>query len=285
MWKPEISSKASPVRHPPVSIDMVDTHTHIYLPEFSIEGQPEGSIEGQSATLQRALAAGVDRLVFPNVDRSTVAPMMALHRLFPDNTYVAMGLHPTEVRENWRDELDYFMDLLHNDSSEYVAVGEVGIDLYWDRTFEKEQMTVFEEQVRVSCELDMPLLIHCREGLDQVLEVMEPYPAARAVFHSFGGTADDVERIRRQGDYYFGINGIVTFKNSRLASVLPAIGLDRILTETDSPYLAPVPHRGQRNESAYIPQIVDRIAQALDRPVPFVASATSQNALNFLNIH
>lgn len=285
MWKLEISSKASPVRHPPVSIDMVDTHTHIYLPEFSIEGQPEGSMEGQSATLRRALAAGVDSLVFPNVDRSTIGPMMELHRLFPENTYVAMGLHPTEVRENWRDELDYFLDLLRTNSDEYVAVGEVGIDLYWDRTFEKEQMTVFEEQVHASCELGLPLLIHCREGLDRVLEVMEAYPAARAVFHSFGGTVDDVERIRRHGDHFFGINGIVTFKNSRLASVLPAIGLDRILTETDSPYLAPVPHRGQRNESAYIPLIVDRIAQALDRSVPVVAAATSQNALNFLNIH
>lgn len=285
MWKHATSSKVSLVRHPLVSIDMVDTHTHIYLPEFSIEGQQKDSMEGQCAVLRRALDAGVDRLVFPNVDRSTVEPMMALHRLFPENTYVAMGLHPTEVREGWRDELDYFLGMLGTRTGEFIAVGEVGIDLYWDRTFEREQMTVFEEQVSASCRLGLPLLIHCREGLDRVLEVMEAYPAARAVFHSFGGTVADVERIRRHGDHYFGINGIVTFKNSRVASVLPAIGIHRILTETDAPYLAPVPHRGKRNESAYIPLIAACIARALDMPEAVVAAETTRNALDFLNIH
>lgn len=263
---------------------MTDTHTHLYMPEFAFENQPEGSMEGQCSAVDRALAVGVGRLVFPNVDRTTIAPMMKLHELRHDVTYMAMGLHPTEVKENWRTELDYILGILRSRRTDFVAVGEVGIDLYWDRTYEREQMEVLETQFAVAEELSLPVLIHCREGLGRTLEVMQAFPGVRAVFHSFGGTVGDVEKIRRHGDHYFGINGIVTFKNSSLAAVLPAIGLDRILTETDSPYLAPVPFRGKRNESAWIPYIVARIAQALDVSTEDVAQATDRNASVFLNI-
>lgn len=264
---------------------MVDTHTHIYMPEFALEGQPEGSMEGQCATVDRALSAGVSTLVFPNVDRSTVGYMHRLHELRPSCTYMAMGLHPTEVKENWRDELGYVTELLRDGKESYIAVGEVGIDLYWDKTFEREQMIVLEEQLKAAHELGLPVIIHCREGLDRTLEVMQSYPDVKAVFHSFGGTVADVGRIRRHGDHYFGINGIVTFKNSALPGVLPEIGLERILTETDSPYLAPVPHRGRRNESAWIPCIAARIAEALGTDLATVDAATTNNAYNFLNIN
>lgn len=262
---------------------MIDTHTHIYGPEFSIEGQTGDSMEGQIATIDRALAAGVDMMVLPAVDRSSVGPMKKLHALRPDNTALAMGLHPTEVKENWRDELSYLMSVL-NDGSHYVAVGEIGVDLYWDKTFESEQMEVFDRQLAEASRLSMPVIIHQREALDRTLEVLSGHPDVRAVFHSFGGSVADVERIRRLGDYYFGINGIVTFKNSGLASVLPAIGIDRILTETDSPYLAPVPRRGRRNESAYIPYIVDKIADSLSLDKFETALATTDNAKIFFKL-
>lgn len=261
---------------------MIDTHTHIYMDEFSVEGSP--AMEGQCATVDRAIAAGVEKMIFPNVDRSTVAPMMKLHSLRPDSTFVAMGLHPTEIKENWRTELDYIKELLHTNVNDYVAVGEVGIDLYWDKTFEREQMIAFDEQMKAASELSLPVIIHCREGLDNVLEVIEAYRDVQCVFHSFGGTVEDVEKIRNKGDHYFGINGIVTFKNSRLADVLPVIGAERLLSETDSPYLAPVPNRGRRNESAYIPFIVRRMAEALGLPFDEMTRITTQNANKFFNI-
>jgi len=262
---------------------MIDTHTHIYGPEFSIEGQTDETMQGQVETVDRAVAVGVDMMVLPAVDRSSVEPMKRLHSLRPDNTALAMGLHPTEVKENWRDELDYLMSVLA-DGSHYVAVGEVGVDLYWDKTFEREQMEVFDRQLAEASRLGLPVIIHQREALDRTLEVLGGHRDVRAVFHSFGGTVADVERIRSLGDYYFGINGIVTFKNSGLASVLPAIGVDRILTETDSPYLAPVPRRGKRNESSYIPYIVEKIADSLSLDRVEVEEATSNNAKIFFTI-
>lgn len=249
---------------------MIDTHTHLYMPEF------EADDHGAEA-VRRALGLGVEHMVFPNVDLTTVEPMEALAARFPGQISCAMGLHPEEVKESWRDALGQVFDRL-GDGSRYVAVGEIGIDLYWDTTFCDEQMQAFALQVEKARELGLPAIIHCRQGLDEVLEVLEDYNEVAAVFHSFGGTAEDVERIRRQGDYYFGINGIVTFKNSRLREVLPAVGLDRILLETDSPYLAPVPKRGKRNESAYLPHIAAHIAQSLGIPLTEVDAATTLNA-------
>jgi len=262
---------------------MIDTHTHIYGPEFSIEGQPEDSMQGQVGTVDRAVAAGVEMMVLPSVDRSSVEPMRRLYALRPDNTALAIGLHPTEVKENWPDEIAYLMSVL-NDGTSYIAVGEIGVDLYWDKTYERGQMEAFDRQLAEASRLALPVIIHQREALDQTLEVLSGYPDVRAVFHSFGGTIADVERIRRLGDYYFGINGIVTFKNSGLASVLPSIGIERILTETDSPYLAPVPLRGKRNESSNIPYIVDKIADSLPLDRTAVAEATTHNAKLFFNI-
>lgn len=241
-------------------------------------------MQGQVETVDRALAAGVDMMIFPAVDRESVEPMLALHALKPDNTALAMGLHPTEVKENWREELDYLMSVL-GDGKDYVAVGEVGIDLYWDKTFESSQLEVFDLQLDKASQLGLPVIIHQREALDQTLEVLSGHRDVKAVFHSFGGSVADVERIRGLGDYYFGINGIVTFKNSGLAAVLPSIGLDRILTETDSPYLAPVPYRGRRNESSYIPYIAGRIAEGLGLELDEVAAATTHNAQQFFRLH
>ncbi len=250
------------------SMRFVDTHTHLYLPEFDGEN-PDA--------VTRAIEAGVDRMIFPNVDLSSVGPLSGLASRYPGNVYMAMGLHPTEVKEDWRDVLSEIGDIL-GDGRKYVAVGEIGVDLYWDKTFVDAQMQVFEKQVNDAVRLGLPVIIHCREGLDQTLEVLRGIRDVRAVFHSFGGTERDVEAIRKTGDFYFGINGVVTFKNSGLRDVLPAIGIDRILLETDSPYLSPVPYRGKRNESARIPLIAGHIASLLDMEVDTVADVTTANA-------
>lgn len=249
---------------------MIDTHTHLYLPEFDTDG-------GGSAAVGRALAAGVSQMIFPNVDASSVGPLEALAAQYPGQIFRAMGLHPTEVGPGWENALDDIMSRITPDAG-YVAVGEVGIDLYWDRTYRAEQIEVFDRQAAKAAEMGLPLIIHCREGLAETLEVLGRHPGVPAVFHSFGGTADDVAAIRSLGDYYFGINGIVTFKNSRLREVLPIIGPDRLLLETDSPYLAPVPKRGRRNESAFMPYIAAFVADTLGLSVADIDRITTANA-------
>ncbi|MDE6301058.1 MAG: TatD family hydrolase [Muribaculaceae bacterium] len=256
---------------------MTDTHTHLYLPEFNPDG-------GGEAAVRRAIAVGTERMVFPAVDPGTVSPMLDLARKFPANIAVAMGLHPTEVNEKWRENLATMMNHLDSDPDRYVAVGEVGIDLYWDKTFREEQMQVLDLQAAKARELRLPLIIHCRDGLDETLEVLERYTDVPAVFHSFGGTEADVERIRRRLDPMFGINGIVTFKNSRLGEVLPAIGAERIMLETDSPYLAPVPKRGRRNESAFLPFIAASVAQHLGSTTAEIERITDRNANSFFRL-
>lgn len=254
---------------------MIDSHSHIYLEEFDAD---------RSDVVARARQAGVRHLVLPNVDLDTVEPMMALHRAFPAYTSVAMGLHPTSVGENFRSDLAAVKAIF--DRGGFVAVGEVGIDLYWDKTYRNEQIEVFDEQLRWAERTGLPVIIHCREGLDEILWTFDNYGGTlpKCVFHSFGGNVDDVEAIRRRGDFLFGINGIVTFKNSKLGDVLPAIGLDRILLETDCPYLTPVPFRGRRNESAYIPHIAAKIAELLGTTIDEVSARTDANAQRFFDI-
>ena len=211
--------------------------------------------------------------------------MNSLHDEFPENTFMAMGLHPTEVSDSWERDLDKVYQELIANKEKYIAIGEIGIDLYWDKTYRNEQLLVLRKQFDWAVEMDLPVIIHCREGLNEILEVLDEMDTKpRGVFHSFGGTADDVAQIRRRGDYYFGINGIVTFKNSKLREVLPAIGLERILLETDAPYLAPVPHRGKRNESAYIVHTAAHIAQHLSLSTNQVESATTENARKLFGV-
>ncbi|MDE5826479.1 MAG: TatD family hydrolase [Duncaniella sp.] len=249
---------------------LIDTHTHLYLDDFASE---------KTGTVRRALDSGVGQMIFPNVDLSTIEPMRKLHSEFPDNTFMAMGLHPTEIGTEWRRDLAKIKSELDSNPEDYVAVGEIGIDLYWDKTFRKEQLEAFSSQVDWALEKTLPVIIHCREGLYETLEVLKSKSIKpQAVFHSFGGSIENVRAIREIGDFYFGINGIVTFKNSRLADVLPEIGLERILLETDAPYLSPVPYRGKRNESAYIVHTAKRIADTLGRSLQEVEMVTSENA-------
>lgn len=255
---------------------MIDTHTHLYLEEFDVDG-------GGRAAVERAVEAGVERMIFPNVDLSTIQPLEELAAMFPGVVYRAMGLHPTEVDADWQVNLLRVMERLEADPT-YVAVGEIGVDLYWSDEFAEQQMKAFDTQVARAVALDKPVIIHCREALAPTLEVLSGHKGVRGVFHSFGGDAADVEAVRRVGDFYFGINGIVTFKNSRLRETLPAIGLDRILLETDSPYLAPVPRRGKRNESAFLPYIAEHVAAAFGVDTVDVDCVTTASACSLFGM-
>ena len=247
---------------------MIDTHTHLYLEEFDAD---------RDEVMARAAASGVSHLVLPNVDLSTIEPMEELHRRYPDFTSMAMGFHPTEVNADYRQSLDVVAE--HLDDFPFVAIGEVGIDLYWDTTFRLEQIDALTVQVQWALDRNLPLIIHCREGLDDVLAVFSRFTTLPpTVFHSFTGSVDDVRRIRRLGDFYFGINGIVTFKKSAIPAILPEIGIDRIVLETDSPYLAPVPNRGKRNESSNIPHICRCVAQHLGLSEDETEAITDRNA-------
>lgn len=255
---------------------LFDTHTHLYLPEFDEDG-------GGDAAVRRAVDAGVEAMLMPNVDLTTIEPLRALQAQHPERIFAAMGLHPTEVGASWRDDVAQALAALRPDD---VAIGEVGMDLYWDRTFRDEQMQALEVQAQRAVELDLPLVIHCREALGETLEVLQGVRGCRGVMHSFGGTEKDVDDVRRAlgDDWYFGINGIVTFKNCRVADTLPAITPERLLLETDSPYLAPVPHRGKRNESAYIAATAARVAAAFGMPEEVLAEQTFRNAIEFLRV-
>lgn len=248
---------------------LIDTHTHLYLSAFS---------DGGRHAVDRAIKAGIGHMILPNVDLSTIEPMRRLHELFPQSTSMAMGLHPTEIKEDWREALAKTKEEFDTHRSDYISVGEIGIDLYWDKTFIEQQMQAFEAQVQWAVDANLPIIVHCREGLAQTLEVLQAFPLAKGVMHSFGGTNADVDAVRRVVDFYFGINGVVTFKNSGLRDTLPAIGTERLLLETDSPYLAPVPFRGKRNESAKITHIAAYIATSLGLSETAIANITTHNA-------
>lgn len=261
---------------------MTDTHTHIYLFESKPE-EPDAAVQAAD----RATGAGVRRMIFPAVDRESVYPLLELHAQRPGNTYTAMGLHPTEVGADWKDELEFIVSMLS--PTHPVAIGEVGIDLYWDQSNLELQKEAFSHQLLLAEKLNLPVIIHCRDGLDVCLECIEKTLGKNTgtplVFHSFTGSPDDVRKIREVCDPYFGINGVVTFKNAKeLPDAVREIGIDRLLLETDSPYLAPVPKRGRRNESSYLIHIRDKIAEILGLTPEEVEEATDRNAEEFFNL-
>ena len=264
---------------------MIDTHTHLYMDSFR-KDDPDGC----AAAVDRAAESGVELMVLPSVDRESAAEVGMLHAARPELTRTAMGLHPTEVGEDWREELDDIVAILGK--TDPVAIGEVGIDLYWDDSNLALQKEAFIEQILLAERMGLPVIIHCRDGIEVCCECIEAAASVSAdrslppmVFHSFTGSPDDVGLIRKVCDPYFGINGVVTFKNSgQLPDAVREIGLDRILLETDSPYLAPVPNRGRRNESSYLTYINSRIADILGLSPEETDEATTRNAKAFFRI-
>lgn len=253
---------------------MIDTHTHLY---------PSESFPGEEApqAIRRAIDAGIDTMILPNVDADSVEPTFCMQRMFPDNVKIALGIHPTEIPENWAALLDELERRISEPG--VTAMGEIGIDLHWDDTKLDLQQQVFRRQLRMAAAHSLPVLIHQRAALKPTLDILrqadlKSIPAI--VFHCFTEGPESVRAIREVvPDALFGIGGVCTFKNAgALKEAVQEIGIDHIVLETDAPYLAPVPHRGKRNESAYIPLIAAKTAEILGISVDEVASITTTNA-------
>lgn len=247
----------------------IDTHTHLYSSQFD---------EDRTEMIQRALNAGVETLLLPNIDLESVEGMYALEKQFPDNCFAMMGLHPCSVDADFEKTLAVLKAEL--DKRKFIAIGEIGIDLYWDKSFLEQQKQAFSIQIEWAKELRIPIVIHARDSFQEIYEVLDQHndECLTGVFHCFTGTENDIEKIRSYGGFLFGIGGVVTFKKSGLDAVVKNLNLDEIILETDSPYLAPSPHRGKRNESAYIPLIAEKLSDIFEVSLDKIAQSTSENA-------
>ena len=253
---------------------MIDTHTHIYEPEFD---------QDRDDVVKRAVEAGVDKFLLPCINQESIPGMKALAQRYPQYCHTMTGLHPEDVHADWQDVLDSMWDKVENP----VAVGEVGLDFYWDDTFRKEQIDAFEYQICKSVDMDLPLVIHMRNAEPQLLDAMERHKAdgLRGIFHCFGGSRESARRMMRYEGFVFGIGGVVTFRNSRLAQTLSdAVPLDRIVLETDAPYLAPVPHRGHRNEPSFLPFVAAKLAQIYNVGIAEIDNITTSTAQRLFSI-
>lgn len=254
---------------------IIDTHSHIYSEEFDND-LPD--------VINRAKQAGVEKILLPNIDIESLDRLHAVADRYDDYCIPMMGLHPTSVKEDYMHQLEVTREQL--DKRKYIAIGEIGIDLYWDKTFEKEQRYAFEEQLRWSIEFDLPVAIHSRDAIAECVECIKNVGAEklRGVFHSFGGTETELRDILDLKNFLLGINGVVTFKNSTLPTVLKETDLSHIIIETDSPYLAPVPYRGKRNESSYTVNVVERLAGIYNISPEEVGERTTKNAKDLFSL-
>jgi TatD DNase family protein len=252
----------------------IDTHCHLYLDDFSTD---------IDAVIQRSVDAGIEKFFLPNIDSSSISNLKLLVEKYPERMFAMMGLHPTSVHENYLDELLIVESELENGN--YIAVGEIGIDLYWDKTFLNLQQKALDFQLKLALKHNLPVVIHMRESFDETMEVIRPYKnqGLRGVFHCFSGTKSQGEEIIEFG-FLLGIGGVLTFKNSGLASAIIDFELKHIVLETDAPYLAPTPHRGKRNDSSYIPIIAQKLAEMHHIDIAEVAKLTSQNAEKLFNL-
>ena len=248
----------------------IDTHTHLYAEEFDGD-RPE--------VIRRAAEQGVAGLLFPAIDSKYHLRMLQLAAAFPGLCYPMMGLHPTSVREDFQKELDIVSDYLEDPAYRFVAIGEIGIDLYWDKTFEEAQKKAFSMQLDLATHYDLPVVVHTRNSMDIALGMIAERqdPRIRGVFHCFSGNTEQARRAISLG-FMLGIGGVITYKNSGLQTVVENTGLEHLLLETDAPYLPPVPYRGQRNESSYLPLIARKIAELKNTEPEEVETATSNNA-------
>lgn len=254
---------------------IIDTHSHIYSEEF------DNDIDD---VVNRARQAGVENILLPNIDVESLDRIHALSDKYSGYCIPMMGLHPTSVGEDYQTQLDIIKQQF--DNRKYIAVGEIGIDLYWDKTFEKEQKLVFEEQLRWSIDYNLPVAVHSRDAIAECIECVKNIGAdkVKGVFHSFGGTEEELKEILSLNTFFLGINGVVTFKNSTLLSVLKGTDLSKIIIETDAPYLAPVPYRGKRNESSYTLKIAEKLAEIYQISVEEVGEITTENAKRLFNL-
>ena len=250
-------------------MQLIDTHTHLYSETFD---------EDRGAMIQRALACGVTDFFIPAIDSTYTERMFALEKKYPNRMHLMTGVHPTHVKENYKEELNHVASLLKKRS--FCALGEIGIDLYWDKTFLKEQQEAFDLQIQWAKEHKLPFVIHCRDAFNEVFEVLDGHDSKdlRGIFHCFTGTLDQAKQALSY-NLKLGIGGVVTFKNGKIDQFLNQIPLSEIVLETDAPYLAPVPFRGKRNESSYIQEVASKVAEVYNLPFAEIAAVTSKNAL------
>lgn len=255
---------------------MIDTHSHIFEPDFA-DDLPE--------IIARAKEIGVEKIFMPNIDDTSVDAMLGVCRQYPGYCFPMLGFHPTSVDADAMPKVKEMKKRL-TEGHPYIAIGEVGLDLYWDKTYIKEQQMVLEEQIQWALEWELPLVIHCREAFPELFDVLKPYKETKltGVFHSFTGTVDEAMELLDYSRFMVGINGVVTFKKSTLPEALKVLPLDRLVLETDSPYLAPVPFRGKRNESSYVKRVAVKLAELYGVEIGEVERQTTANALKVFKI-
>lgn len=253
---------------------ITDTHTHLYSEAFD---------EDRDAMMQRALDAGVQRFFIPAIDSTYTQAMLHLESNYPKKVFLMMGLHPTHVKENYKEELALVEEWLAK--RKFYALGEIGIDLYWDKTFLKQQQEAFVYQIRLAKKHQLPIVIHCRESFDEIFEILEQEKGDDlfGIFHCFTGTLEQAHKALSY-NMKLGIGGVATFKNGKIDQFLNQIDLKHIVLETDSPYLAPVPYRGKRNESAYVIQVLEKLSLIYGRPVEEIAEITTQNSVEVFGV-
>jgi TatD DNase family protein len=255
-------------------MQFIDTHTHLYLPEFDTD---------RDEVVNRAIGNGVAKMLLPNIDMQSFGPMLSAVARYPGICYPMTGLHPTSVKEDYLHQLDTLEKLFP--MNRFIAIGEIGIDLYWDKTFLKEQLISFRRQLAFASERGLPVVIHSREAFPEVFSVLDEFKEnpLKGVFHAFSGHLKDAERAVAMG-FKLGIGGIVTFKNSGLDIVVREIGIGNLILETDSPYLAPVPYRGKRNESSYICIINKKLSDIFGIKEEDTASIVYSNSVSLFNL-
>jgi TatD DNase family protein len=253
---------------------LVDTHNHIYLPEFDAD---------RDQVIDRGVASGVATLLLPGIDSSSFEALTTVSDKYKDVCHPMIGLHPTSVKENFRNEIDFVHD--HFNDRRFYGIGETGIDLYWDKTFLKEQVISFNEHLLLALKNELPIVIHARESLQVIFDEVSRFGSGKVtgVFHAFSGNAEDARKAVRMG-FMIGIGGVVTFRNSKAGEAALAAGLENIVLETDAPYLTPVPFRGKRNESAYLTYVVNKLAELFSKEPEEVAGITTANAIRLFKL-
>ena len=254
-------------------MNFIDTHIHLYAEEFSAD---------IDTLLQVAMDKGISRFLMPNIDSASIRPMLDLSERYPENCIPMMGLHPCSVHADYLSQLKRIEN--HLSKNAFCAIGEIGLDLYWDKTHFREQKQALEKQLDWAVELKLPVVIHCRDSFDFILELMNNRnDIPSGIFHCFSGTEEMAKRVLDMG-FHLGIGGVLSFKNAGLDKILPSIGIDKLVLETDAPYLAPIPHRGKRNEPAYLELVAIKMADVLGISLNEVADKTTENAKAIFNL-
>lgn len=250
-------------------MEFIDTHSHLYDEAFTSE---------EDLAVARAVEAGVTRMLLPDIDSTSREAMFLLAERHPGVLFPTLGLHPTSVASNWMDEMDAVEKALPE--HRIWAIGEIGIDCYWSTEFLEQQKEVFRLQLEIAHRNSLPVIIHSRESTELIINILKEHKhlGLHGVFHAYSGSAETFRELQKLGDWYIGIGGVLTYKKASIAETIRNIPLDRIVLETDSPYLTPVPHRGKRNESSYIPHIAEKLAVQKDISIEEVAQTTTENA-------